>query len=178
VSARRIDPVDLAARLSGLDAVVTAESQGRSARQCVVRVAAAQALETLRRLRDDDSVSMRRLADLTAVDLLGAAQQGSARFLLVYQLHSPSSQQRLRVEVRLEPDGASTGVDVPSAESASKLWPAAIALEREVFDLFGIRFRGHPDLRRILLDADFVGAPLRKDFPLRGARVSTDQGVG
>ena len=178
VSLRQIDPVDLTARLSGLEALVSEESRGTSARQCVVRVTAAHGLQTLGRLRQDELVSMRRLVDLTAVDRLGSATARDGRFVLVYQLHSPSTQQRLRVEVTLDPvTVSSTNDEGPSADSVSKLWPAAIALEREVFDLFGIHFRGHPDLRRILLDADFVGAPLRKDHPLRVARALPDEGV-
>ena len=106
------------------------------------------------RLRDHAGTAMRRLVDLTAID----RGEASARFELVYRLHAPAHNARIRVHVRVgEPD--------PGVDSVVELWPAANWLEREVFDLFGIGFRGHPDLRRILLETDFEGAPLRKDFP-------------
>jgi len=120
-------------------------------------VDARRALDLLRRLREDSEISMRRLVDLTAIDRGPQGGQG-ARFEIVYRLQSASMDSRLRVHVPVE------GTH-PTMDSVVTLWPAAGWLEREVFDLFGIRFRGHPDLRRILLAADFEGAPLRKDFP-------------
>jgi NADH-quinone oxidoreductase subunit C len=117
-------------------------------------VDAAQALALLTRLRDDSKTSMRRLVDLTAIDRGG--ERG--RFEIVYRLHSPGLNERLRVHVLLH--GAE-----PTLDSVVGIWPAADWLEREVFDLFGIMFRSHPDLRRILLEDDFEGAPLRKDYP-------------
>jgi NADH-quinone oxidoreductase subunit C len=117
-------------------------------------VEAAKALALLGRLRDDPNLSMRRLVDLTAVDRGGNLR----RFEIVYRLHSPALDARLRVHVLL--DGAE-----PALDSVVEIWPAANWLEREVFDLFGIQFTSHPDLRRILLEADFEGAPLRKDYP-------------
>ncbi len=114
----------------------------------------AQALTLLGRLRDDSETAMHRLVDLTAID----RDPEEPRFEIVYRLHSPTLNARIRVHV---PIGSSD----PTVESALAVWPAAGWLEREVFDLFGIRFRGHPDLRRILLEADFEGAPLRKDYP-------------
>ncbi len=117
-------------------------------------VDAVGALVLLGRLRDDPKCSMHRLVDLTAIDRGGPG----ARFEIIYRLHSPDLNQRMRVHVAV--DDAE-----PSVDSVVALWPSANWLEREVFDLFGIRFRGHPDLRRILLEADFEGAPLRKDYP-------------
>jgi NADH:ubiquinone oxidoreductase subunit C len=165
-ASRRIDPDQLASRLSEFGARVSTESSAAGPTRYVVEVDSERSLEVLTLLRDDESTSMRRLVDLTAVDRLGRADSAVARFVIVYQLHSPTSQQRLRVEALLRTESAGDP-DPPSLESVSKLWPAAIWLECEVFDLFGIRFSGHPDLRRILLDADFEGAPLRKDHPLK-----------
>ena len=115
---------------------------------------ATQSFEILRRLRDDPETPMRRLVDLTAVDRRSAGEA----FEIVYRLHAPTTNRAAIVRVPVA--CAETGVD-----SVVPLWPAANWLEREVFDLFGIRFRSHPDLRRILLEPDFEGAPLRKDHP-------------
>lgn len=95
------------------------------------------------------------LTDLTAVDRYPA----EPRFEVVYLLTAPEPKARVRLKVRL------SGVE-PVVSSAIPLWPAANWLEREVFDLFGIRFDGHPDLRRILLPDEWEGYPLRKDYPL------------
>lgn len=166
----RIDPDQLAARLSEFGARVSTEASGTGATRCVVEVDSEQSLAALTVLRDDESMSMRRLVDLMAVDRLGRADSLGSRFAVVYQLHSPSSQQRLRVEVPLRDESGDDSAE-PNIDSVTKLWPAANWLECEVYDLFGIRFRGHPDLRRILLDADFEGAPLRKDHPLKKDRM-------
>jgi NADH-quinone oxidoreductase subunit C len=119
-----------------------------------VSVSAERALGLLTRLREEPESSMRRLVDLTAIDLEGKPR----RFEVVYWLRSPGLNESLRVHVGL--DESSLVVD-----SVVEQWPNANWLEREVFDLFGIGFRAHPDLRRILLDQDFEGAPLRKDYP-------------
>jgi NADH-quinone oxidoreductase subunit C len=114
----------------------------------------------LERLRDDPDFAMRRLVDLTAIDHRGRAGPTSPRFEVRYRLVSPESNRGLHVRVRLEESSA-------TLDSVVRLWPAAEWLEREIFDLFEIAFHGHPDLRRILLDQDFEGAPLRRDFPLQ-----------
>jgi NADH-quinone oxidoreductase subunit C len=105
------------------------------------------------------SVGYNFFDDLTAVDWF----PGSPRFQVTYHLLSHGYKEYIRVRVLLE-DGD------PSIESITALWPAANFYEREVFDLFGIRFEGHPNLRRILLPDDFEGSPLRKDFPVEGYR--------
>jgi NADH-quinone oxidoreductase subunit C len=97
--------------------------------------------------------------DMTAVDWYPA----SPRFQLSYHLLSHSYKERIRLRVLLDEAD-------PSVESISSLWPAANFYEREVFDLFGIRFEGHPNLRRILLPDDWKGHPLRKDYPVEGYR--------
>ena len=101
------------------------------------------------------------LMDLTAVDYLGFSGAGAPkeRFELVYHLLSFSRHRRLRLKVGV-PDTD------PSVPSLAGIWSSANWLEREVWDMFGIRFTGHPDLRRILMYGEFVGHPLRKDYPL------------
>jgi NADH-quinone oxidoreductase subunit C len=108
-------------------------------------------------LRDLPGVSFKFLADLTAVDQYPT----EPRFELVYHLLSLESSERLRLKVRVSGDD-------PRLDSVVPVWPAANAFEREVFDLFGIRFEGHPDLRRILMPEDWEGHPLRKDYPVQG----------
>ena len=95
------------------------------------------------------------LTDLTGVDFFGR----EPRFEVVYHLYSLRHNRRLRVKVRLTEDAA----ELPSAAG---VWKAADWLEREVWDMFGIRFTGHPDLRRILMYEEFQGHPLRKDYPV------------
>lgn len=130
-------------------------------------VAPEHARDLLGRLRDDPELALHRLVDLTAIDRWGPSAEGSDRFVVVYALESPESGRRMRVHVvpRDGEAGDEAAPEAPELESVVSLWPAAAWLEREVFDLFGIRFHGHPDLRRILLEIDFEGAPLRKDHP-------------
>ncbi|MDA8431057.1 MAG: NADH-quinone oxidoreductase subunit C [Geobacteraceae bacterium] len=98
------------------------------------------------------------LTDVTAVDYLGKKEE---RFMMVYQLFSVGNKDRLRIKAPLaEVDG--------HIQSATQVWSTANWLEREIFDLFGIVFDSHPDLRRILMTPDWVGHPLRKDYPLQG----------
>ena len=120
-----------------------------------VRVAAPRILEVLQCLRDKEGIGCSRLVDLSAVDRGPAA--GSERFELIYQLHSPSLSQRVRVHAPVS--GAS-----PEIASAAALFGCAAALEREVAELFGIVFRDHPDPRKLMLAEEFEGHPLRKDF--------------
>ena len=118
-------------------------------------------LPVLQLLRDDPHLRFDFLADLTAVDFLPR----EPRFDIVYHLKSLSRNVRLRVKVGVPEEDA-------VIESAVALWPGAEWLEREVFDLFGICFRNHPDLRRILLPDEWEGHPLRKDFPMGKVAVS------
>jgi NADH-quinone oxidoreductase subunit C len=101
-----------------------------------------------------------RLSSVTAVDRYPAEQ----RFEVVYLLHSIERNARLRLKARL------AGSE-PTIESVTSVWRGANWYEREVFDLFGIRFTGHPDLRRIMMPDDWEGHPLRKDYPITGTRV-------
>ncbi len=102
-----------------------------------------------------------RLSAVTAIDWHPA----EPRFEVVYQLHSLARQERLRLKCRV--GGEQTEID-----SVTGVWRAAGWYEREVFDLFGIGFRHHPDLKRIMMPADWQGHPLRKDYPIHGYKYS------
>ncbi len=115
-------------------------------------------LDVLRRLQADFGFDM--LADLTCVDYL-RYRQATDRFAVVYLLTNTQSNQRLTVRVMVNPP------DLTLA-SVTPLWAGANWAEREVWDMFGIEFKGHPDLRRILLPEQFSAHPLRKDYPLQG----------
>jgi NADH-quinone oxidoreductase subunit C len=110
-------------------------------------------------LRDDQDLRFNFLADLTCVDWYPA----EPRFEVVYELLSMTRKDRLRLKVRL------AGADA-KLESLTSVWPSANFFEREVFDLFGIQFEGHPDLRRIMMPENWEGHPLRKDYPVEGYR--------
>jgi NADH-quinone oxidoreductase subunit C len=102
--------------------------------------------------------------DMTAVDWFPS----SPRFQLSYHLLSHSYKERIRLRVMLEGTNQESGN--PSVESITSVWPAANFYEREVFDLFGIIFEGHPNLRRIMMPDEWQGHPLRKDYPVEGYR--------
>jgi NADH-quinone oxidoreductase subunit C len=123
--------------------------------EAVVVVAREKASDALRTLRDHPDMRFEQLSDLTAADYLGR----TPRFEVVYQLYSITLNHRLRVKVPVPEDD-------PVLPTASGIWKAANWAEREVWDMFGIRFAGHPDLRRILMYPEFRGHPLRKDYPL------------
>jgi NADH-quinone oxidoreductase subunit C len=110
--------------------------------------------------RDDEALGFDVLMDLTAVDYLKyPGREDGPRFEVVYHLYSIRHNHRLRIKVRLDEADAV----VPSAVP---LWPIANWFEREVWDMFGVRFGGHPDPRRLLMYEEFVGHPLRKDYPI------------
>ncbi len=112
-------------------------------------------------LRDDPSLRMDHLADLTAVDYSRYPGDTGPRFEVVYNLISTVHRHRIRVKARVTEDD-------PRIDSVSSIWQTANWHERETFDLMGVRFDGHPDLRRILLPEDWEGHPLRKEYPLKG----------
>ena len=111
------------------------------------------------RCRDDAKLKYNLITDATCVDRFPQ----EPRFELSYHLVSIPRREKVRLKVRL------TGDD-PVVDSLVPVWPGANWLEREIFDLFGIRFTGHPDLRRILLPDDWEGYPLRRDYPVEGYR--------
>ena len=127
----------------------------------------ARILDLLTFLRDDVQCGFVNLIDVCGVDWPARAE----RFEVVYHLLSPRQNQRIRIKV-------ATGEDVP-VPSAFSVYPGADWFEREAYDMYGILFTGHPDLRRILTDYGFVGHPFRKDFPLIGnveVRYDADKG--
>ncbi len=110
-------------------------------------------------LRDDVTCPFNYLSDVTCLDW----HPSQPRFEVVYQLLSIPNKERVRLKVRLSADS-------PVVETVTSVWPSANYFEREVFDLFGIRFTGHPYLRRIQMPEDWEGHPLRKDYPVEGYR--------
>jgi NADH-quinone oxidoreductase subunit C len=108
-------------------------------------------------LRDQQAVNF--MSDLTCVDL----HPLNPRFEVIYHLLSHSKKERVRLKVQLSAED-------PVLESIVPVWPTANFFEREIFDLFGVRFLGHPNLKRIMLPEDWKGNPLRKDYPVEGYR--------
>jgi len=169
-------------------------------RELTFEVPSAQLLEVCRVLRDEPGLCFEQLIDLAGVDYLTygcdewntssatsngfsrsrstltrAAGEGSdeRRYAVVYHLLSVTHNRRLRLRAWCE------GAEPPLLDSVAEIWKSADWFEREAFDLFGILFRGHPDLRRILTDYGFVGHPFRKDFPLIGnVEVRYDEAKG
>ncbi len=177
-------------QLSALIGTVLGERVRRYAslpEELSLEVAAPELLSVAHTLRDDPQLSFEMLMDLAGVDYLdyGRAEwrttaatvsgfsrgvnraaahtlHGQRRFAVVYQLLSVRHNHRLRLRVWCEE------LEDPVVDSVTGIWAGADWFEREAFDLFGILFRGHPDLRRILTDYGFIGHPFRKDFPLIG----------
>jgi NADH-quinone oxidoreductase subunit C len=147
----------LAAAVEAFDAgAVTAGKYDR--KELTLELAPAKILSVCGFLKYDQKFV--RLSTVTAVDRYPA----EPRFEVVYHLHSIEPCQRLRLKCRVR------GED-PVVESVVPVWRSAEWYEREVFDLFGIQFVNHPDLRRIMLPDDWEGHPLRKDYPITGTRV-------
>ncbi len=143
--------IDAVKQRFGGDVVVAESAHGNDS----VVIHRDRAPELLRALRDDPEFCFESLADLTAVDW----PDRDPRFEIVYQLKSLTKAQRLRVKIQAPANDA-------WVHSATALWKSADWLERECYDMFGIVFRGHPDLRRILMYDEFQGHPLRKDYPV------------
>jgi NADH-quinone oxidoreductase subunit C len=157
------DLITLRDHLSGLLAGKLVSVQDKLDELTVV-VKAADLLPVMSVLRDADKLRFEQMIDLCGVDYSeygDGAWQGK-RFAVVYHLLSITYNRRLRVRVFAEEDG------FPVLPTVVDIWSCANWYEREAFDLFGIVFTGHPDLRRLLTDYGFVGNPFRKDFPLSG----------
>jgi NADH-quinone oxidoreductase subunit C len=122
-------------------------------------------------LRDDPDLNYLYLSDVMGIDWLPKWQAGEKpkRFEVVYNLYSPVSFRRILLKVRVD-----EGERVPSV---TPIWEGANYPEREVYDMFGIPFEGHPNLKRILMPDDWVGHPLRKDYPLGGEEIPFAQGT-
>ena len=119
-------------------------------------------------LRDNPECSYDLVSDIFGVDLLGFGRE--PRFEVVYSLYSLKTRKRIVIK-------AQVGEEELSLDTTSGVWPAAEWPEREIFDLFGIEFHGHADMRRILMPDDWIGHPLRKDFPLGGEEVEFSHNV-
>jgi NADH-quinone oxidoreductase subunit C len=146
------------ARLVGWDSsVIPAAKFGRD--ELTIWIEKGAIREVCAILRDSPDCPFNYLSDLTCVDWYPS----EPRFEVVYHLLSIAAKERVRLKVRL--DGSS-----PVIESVTTVWPAANFYEREVFDLFGVRFTGHPNLKRIMMPDDWEGHPLRKDYPVEGYR--------
>jgi NADH-quinone oxidoreductase subunit C len=130
--------------------------------QLTVEVASQDLVECCARLRDDPALAFTTMLDLIGIDYQGYAGWEGPRYAVVYNLLSIAHNFRVRVRTFCADE------DFPGVDSVIGVWPAANWYEREAFDLYGIVFSGHPDLRRILTDYGFVGHPFRKDFPVTG----------
>jgi len=157
-------------KLDTLEAVLqaafgdTLKSTVRALGEITITVPEPAYLATMQRLRDDPALKFEQLMDLCGVDYIDYRNQPweGPRYAVVAHLLSLTHNWRVRVRV-FAPDD-----DLPALASVNDVWSAANWFEREAFDLFGIIFEGHLDLRRILTDYGFIGHPMRKDFPVTG----------
>ena len=124
--------------------------------ELLLKVSVNEVLEVIQFLKSDKRLKFRQLIDIAAIDY----PNDEKRFEIVYLLLSLENNQRLKISIKFEPN--------EKIPSLTKIFPSANWMEREVFDMYGIKFINHPDLRRILTDYNFKGHPLRKDFPLTG----------
>ena len=129
-----------------------------------ITIKADETIDVLKILKDKPEFHFKQLIDLCGVDYLEFPEEqvNERRFAVVYHLLSLKNNQRIRVKVFLENN------EFPILPTVISLWPVADWYEREAFDLLGIMFLNHPDLRRILTDYGFIGHPFRKDFPMIG----------
>jgi len=146
---------------TALGGLIRAQAVDRA--QLTVEVAPGDLDAALIALRDDRALDFSTLIDIIGIDYQGHGDTWDGpRYAVVYNLLSITHNWRVRVRVFCADD------DFPAVDSAIGVWPSANWYEREAFDLYGIVFKGHPDLRRILTDYGFVGHPFRKDFPIFG----------
>ncbi len=118
------------------------------------QIDASRIVDVARLLRDDPDLEFEMLTDLTCVDYI----EQEPRFEVVYHFYSVAKNRRVRIKARVAADAC-------QIDSLIDLYPSANWMEREVWDMYGVRFEGHPDLRRLLLYEEFEGHPLRKDYP-------------
>ena len=124
--------------------------------ELLFKTSASEIIEIIKFLKLDDRFKFKQLIDIAGVDF----PEDEKRFKLVYLFLSHELNHRIKVSVKFEPK--------QNINSITKIFPSANWMEREVFDMYGVKFKNHPDLRRILTDYGFKGHPLRKDFPLTG----------
>jgi NADH-quinone oxidoreductase subunit C len=125
-------------------------------------------VEILLLMRDHPDLLYKLVSDIFGVDLYGFDKD--PRFEVVYSLYSIQNRRRIVIKAQVSEDD-------PTIDTVSEVWPAANWPEREIFDLFGLYFNGHPDPRRIMMPEDWIGHPLRKDFPLGGEEVEFSHNV-
>lgn len=154
---------DLLEKVSAAAGKLKVETSEHHNEACIV-IEREGALGFFRKLRNQADLDFDMLTDLTAVDFLGR----EPRFEVVYQFLSLAKNHRLRVKIRV-PES-----DV-RVHSLSEIWKSANWLEREAYDMFGVHFDGHPDLRRILMYEEFEGHPLRKDYPVDKRQPLTEE---
>ncbi|MFZ8943132.1 MAG: NADH-quinone oxidoreductase subunit C [Methylophilaceae bacterium] len=132
--------------------------------EVTIAVGATELIDILKTLKNNRDFQFKQLIDLCGVDFLEYPEEqlNNKRFAVVYHLLSLKKNNRLRIKVFLEDN------EFPTLPTVISLWPVADWYEREAFDLLGIMFLNHPDLRRILTDYGFIGHPFRKDFPMIG----------
>ncbi|TVR44889.1 MAG: NADH-quinone oxidoreductase subunit D [Planctomycetota bacterium] len=164
------DTVQPCAQLTELAARFGGESDALARDRCCLVVPADRLLEIIRFLRDDSSWLCDQLLDITAVDYLSYPDWYDERFAVVYLLKSSRHGHTLRVKVLVD----EADVDAEQLPSLRELYPIADWQEREVWDQYGIRFGGHPNLKRLLNHHQFVGHPLRKDYPVQRRQHCTD----
>jgi NADH-quinone oxidoreductase subunit C len=146
---------EFSAAVAVAEAVVTGKHDRG---ELTLEIEPARIVEVCRKLKTE--LDFIRLSDVTAVDRYPV----EPRFEVIYHLHSISRGERLRLKCRV-------GGQQPEIESVTAVWRSANWYEREVFDLFGVHFQNHPDLRRIMMPDHWEGHPLRKDYPITGSRV-------
>ena len=125
-------------------------------------------VDILTLMRDEPDCDYRLVSDILGVDLLGFDRE--PRFEVIYSLYSLSTYRRIVIKAQVDEEE-------PEIDTVSGVWLAAEWAEREIYDMFGIYFTNHPDMRRILMPDDWVGHPLRKDFPLGGEEVEFSHNV-
>jgi NADH-quinone oxidoreductase subunit C len=146
----------VAGALPGAETGFTVTPYAQTVGELTLQAKAEHIVAVMKHLRDDPACAFQGFVDITAVDW----PQRERRFDIVYHLLSPTQNARIRVKIEV-------GEAMPVA-SIIDVFPGANWFEREVYDLYGVVFTGHPDMRRILTDYGFEGHPLRKDFPLTG----------
>ncbi len=139
--------------------------------QTTLIVPPAELHKVMRYLRDDPDCDYNFLSDVFGIDYLGYPAETQGRFAVTYLLVCFAQDRRLTVKSFLDPTIDTSGTEPDPAlviDSVTDIWPGAEWRERELYDMFGIRFLNHPDLRRILTWEDYPAHPLRKDYPLKG----------
>jgi NADH-quinone oxidoreductase subunit C len=147
------------------DEVVVAK---RFREQDFITVRKGRIVEILTLMRDHPDCTYKLVSDILGVDLLGFDRE--PRFEVIYSLYSLVTNRRIVIKAQVDEDD-------PTIDTVVEVWPAANWPEREIYDMFGITFLDHPDPRRILMPDDWVGHPLRKDFPLGGEEVEFSHNV-